>query len=188
MFLRPQRAARAVSIVDRHQSTKTCLQANHKPTWQISILIGTLGSLCLLFFILICFVCLEPFRCNEHPNGLATMQTAHSVFCNFTDQHLSLCIMALVMLIAPVGFLAVSSWILAKELPRRVAQGDTNFIRMTSFLTMRFKPGESESPSHVFVILILWNNYVYYICIYIYTTVLHIECSQKIDPTKDINH
>ncbi|CAK8985580.1 unnamed protein product [Durusdinium trenchii] len=81
--------------------------ANHKPTWQISILIGTLGSLCLLFFILICFVCLEPFRCNEHPNGLATMQTAHSVFCNFTDQHLSLCIMALVMLIAPVGFLAV---------------------------------------------------------------------------------
>ncbi|CAK8992386.1 unnamed protein product [Durusdinium trenchii] len=132
------------------------IHANHKPTWQISILIGTLGSLCLLFFILICFVCLEPFRCNEHPNGLATMQTAHSVFCNFTDQHLSLCIMALVMLIAPVGFLAVSSWILAKELPRRVAQGDTNFIRMTSFLTMRFKPGYEAFT----VIFLLRNMFI----------------------------
>ena len=104
-------------------------------------LFGTFGSLSLLFFIMMCSICLEPFRCNVHPNGLATMQTEHSVFCNLTEQHLRLCIIGGVILLIPSGFLALSTWIIAKELPRRVAQGDTEFVRATSFLTMRFTPG-----------------------------------------------
>lgn len=112
-----------------------------KPTWQASMLTGTLGSLCLLFFIMICFVCLEPFRCNTHPNGSATMQTSNSVFCDFSGQHLRLCIVGGVMLMVPLAFSALSTWIILKELPRRVSSGSTDFIRMTSFWTMRFKPG-----------------------------------------------
>ncbi|CAE7534151.1 unnamed protein product [Symbiodinium sp. CCMP2456] len=108
---------------------------------RIAWLFGTLGSLCLLFFIMMCFICLEPFRCNVNPNGLATMQTEHGVFCDLTGQHLSLCIVGGVILLIPLGFLALSTWIIAKELPRRVAKGDTEFVRTTSFLTMRFRTG-----------------------------------------------
>ncbi|CAE7420058.1 SCUBE3 [Symbiodinium sp. CCMP2592] len=108
---------------------------------KIGWLFGTLGSLCLLFFIMMCFICLEPFRCNVHPNGLATMQTEHGVFCDLTGQHLSLCMVGGVILLIPLGFLALSTWIIHKELPRRVAKGDTEFVQTTSFLTMRFKPG-----------------------------------------------
>ncbi|CAE7383850.1 SCUBE3 [Symbiodinium natans] len=108
---------------------------------KVAWLSGSLGSLCLLFFIMMCFVCLEPFRCNVHPNGLATMQTEHGVFCNFFEQHLRLCIVGGVVMLIPLGFLGLSTWIVTKELPRRVAKGDTEFVRATSFLTMRFKPG-----------------------------------------------
>lgn len=117
--------------------TKSSTQRAPKYAW----LFGTLGSLCLLFFIMMCFTCLEPFRCNAHPNGLATMQTEHEVFCDFAGQHLHLCIVAGVMLLIPAGFLAFSAWTIKKELPRRVAKGDIAFVRATSFLTMRFKPG-----------------------------------------------
>ena len=125
-----------------HKTSFFCPQVTKKQTWQVPMLMGTLGSLCLLFFIMICFVSLEPFRCHLHPNGLATMQTSQSVFCDFSGEHLRLCIVGGLTLLFPLAFFALSTWIIAKELPRRVQKGDTDFVRTTSFLTMRFKPGQ----------------------------------------------
>eukprot|EP00913_Durusdinium_trenchii_P032194 g30146.t1 len=41
----------------------------------------------------------------------------------------------------PIFFLAVCTWIVTVELPRRVARSDAQFLSSCSFLTKRFRPG-----------------------------------------------
>ena len=106
-----------------------------------SDLVKTLGFLMQLFFISLCSSFLEPFRCNVHPNGLLTMQTAHGVVCNFSDTHLTLCWMSGLVCLLPVTFLVLCTWVLLVVLPGRAQAADVNFLRACSFLILRFKPG-----------------------------------------------
>ena len=104
-------------------------------------LIKTFGFLFLLFYISLCSSFVEPFRCNVHPNGLLTMQTAHDVFCTFSGTHFNLCWMSCLICLLPISFLAVCTYVLLVLLPRRVHSGNAIFIRACSFLILRFKPG-----------------------------------------------
>ena len=43
---------------------------------QLHLLFETLGSLSVLFFIVLCTAVVEPFQCQLHPNGLSTVQSS----------------------------------------------------------------------------------------------------------------
>ena len=104
-------------------------------------LVKTFGFLMQLFFISLCSSFVEPFRCNVHPNGLLTMQTAHDVFCNFSDTHLTLCWMSGLICLLPLTFLVLCTWVLLVVLPGKTQAADALFVRACSFLILRFKPG-----------------------------------------------
>ena len=87
----------------------------------MSSLMKTYGFLFVLFYITLSAAFVEPFRCNVHPNGSLTMQTAHNVFCTFSGTHLTLGVMSGLICLLPVSFLVMCSWVLV-TLPRRVAQ------------------------------------------------------------------
>ncbi|CAE6960708.1 unnamed protein product [Symbiodinium sp. CCMP2592] len=116
-------------------------------------LVKTLGFLFLLFFISLCSSFVEPFRCNLHPNGSLTMQTAHDVFCSLTGTHLTLCWMSAIVCLLPIGFLTTCTWVLLVVLPKRLKAADATFVRACSFLILRFKPG-----SEVFTLVFLLRN------------------------------
>ena len=47
----------------------------------------------------------------------------------------------------PVGFLAFCSWVILVEFPKRLQKADVKFIRASSFLVLRFRPGcEGRAP------------------------------------------
>ena len=120
------------------------------------VLVQTFGFLMQLFFISLCSSFVEPFRCNLHPNGLLTMQTAHDVFCNFSDTHLSLCWMSGLVCLLPLSFLVLCIWVLFVVLPGRAQAADAAFVRACSFLILRFKPGYES-----FTIAFLMRNLLF---------------------------
>eukprot|EP00438_Fugacium_kawagutii_P021219 Skav201616 [mRNA] locus=scaffold152:1234360:1241265:+ [translate_table: standard] len=119
-------------------------------------LVKTLGFLFLLFYISLCSSFVEPFRCNVHPNGSLTMQTAHSVFCDYSGTHLNLCWMCIVFCLIPIGFLVMCIWFLLVVLPRRVNAANASYVRACSFLIMRFKPGYE-----IFTVAFLFRNVLF---------------------------
>eukprot|EP00913_Durusdinium_trenchii_P034226 g32031.t1 len=79
-----------------------------------------------------------PFRCNLHPNGLRTLQDSHSVLCDFSGSHLSLCLIGGVVCLLPLILHCT-----------RGEKGDG----ACSFLVMRFNPGQE-----IFTVLFLLRN------------------------------
>ena len=120
-----------------------------------SSLMKTFGFLFLLFYISLCSAFVEPFRCNLHPNGSLTMQTAHDVFCTFSGTHLTLAVISGFVCLLPIGFLVLCSWVLV-ALPRRVEAGNAAFVRAYSFLILRFRPGQEAFT----VVFLLRNVFV----------------------------
>ena len=120
------------------------------------VLVQTFGFLMQLFFISLCSSFVEPFRCNVHPNGLLTMQTAHDVVCNFSNTHLSLCWMSGLVCLFPLSFLVLCIWVLFVVLPGRAQAADAAFVRACSFLILRFKPGYES-----FTIAFLMRNLLF---------------------------
>ncbi|CAK9066781.1 unnamed protein product [Durusdinium trenchii] len=120
---------------------------------KLSLLWKTLGLFSLIFFITLCSSFLKPFRCNLHPNGLRTLQDSHSVLCDFSGSHLSLCLIGGVVCLLPLSYLAISIWVILIELPKRMVAADVHFVRACSFLVMRFNPGQE-----IFTVLFLLRN------------------------------
>eukprot|EP00435_Cladocopium_sp_Y103_P062842 s332_g24.t1 len=135
----------------RAKKTKTFQMKQMK----LHVLGETLGLLCMLFFIVLCTAVLDPFDCVSHPNGRWTMRTATDMLCNFQNDHLSLALVASCLTLLPTGFVSLCTWIVLKELPRRLHQMDVRFVRSCSFLISRFRPG-----SHTFAIFLLVRNAV----------------------------
>ena len=121
-------------------------------------LLKTFGFLFLLFYISLCSSFVEPFRCNLHPSGLRTMQTAHEVFCTFSGTHLNLCWMSGLICLLPISFLAICTYVLLVALPRRLQAANVAFVRACSFLILRFKPGYEA-----FTVAFLVRNVVFVI-------------------------
>jgi len=128
-------------------------------TLKISLLLRTVGTLFMAFFISLCSSLLLPFRCNVHPNGRWTVQTYHEVFCDGTGEHLQMALVGGLSCLLPVCFLAGCIWIIVFELPKRLANADVGFIRACSFLFIRFRPG-----AEVFSVLFLARNALVVLC------------------------
>ena len=112
----------------------------------------TLGSLSVLFFIVLCTSVVTPFECQSHPNGLFTMQSRIGALC-YTNSHFQLCALGASLALLPAGFLALCTWLILVEYPRRLQRTDVRFVRMCSFLAMRFRPG-----AEAFAVFVLIRN------------------------------
>ena len=124
-----------------HLARIVCLRNRRRKTLQRHVLFQTIGTLSVLFFILLCNAVVKPFQCHKHPNGLFTMQSAIGALCDFTGDHFDLCVLGSVLVVLPSGFIALCSWLILVEFPRRLRSSDLEFIRMCSFLIRRFRPG-----------------------------------------------
>ncbi|CAL1136495.1 unnamed protein product [Cladocopium goreaui] len=123
---------------------------------QLTSTVGTVFSIC---FIPVFSSLLAPFQCQEHPNRKFTLQDYHGVFCNFTEEHLQMCIIGAVACLLPIGFLALCTWVVLVEVPRRQSRSDLSFLRAWSFLFIRFRPG-----TQVFSVLFLVRNALVVLC------------------------
>lgn len=128
-------------------------------TFRISLLLRTVGTLFMVFFISLCSSVLAPFRCHIHPNGLWTVQSYDEVFCDGTQEHLQMALVGGFACLLPVSFLVVSVWIIVYQLPKRLENADVQFIRACSFLFIRFRPG-----AEVFSVLFLARNTLVVLC------------------------
>ena len=122
-------------------------------------LLRTVGSLFLMFFIILFSMLLAPFKCRAHPNGRFTVQGYGSVLCNGHGQHMQLFLIGGLACMMPLLFLSVCIWLVLVELPRRLTRSDTNFVRTCSFLIVRFRPG-----AEVFAVVLLIRNAVVVLC------------------------
>ncbi|CAE7677752.1 unnamed protein product, partial [Symbiodinium sp. CCMP2456] len=125
-----------------HMVRNVCLpkwMPRHSSQWQV--LFQSIGTVSVLFFIVLCSAVVQPFQCHGHPNGLYTMRSSIGVLCNLTDDHLQLCIMGGLLALLPAGFVALCAWLILVEYPKRLRSTDLSFMRMSSFLISRFRPG-----------------------------------------------
>ncbi|CAE8591418.1 unnamed protein product [Polarella glacialis] len=122
---------------------------------EISALVKVTGNILMIFFIPVAGAILAPFRCYKHPNGLHTVQEFGGVLCNSQGEHQRMLIIAGIALILPVSFLAIASYVVIVELPKRMQKADVAFLRTCSFLYYRFRPGAA-----VFSVIILLRNVV----------------------------
>ncbi|CAK9115801.1 unnamed protein product [Durusdinium trenchii] len=123
---------------------------------KLHLLLGTLGLLCVLFVMILCNSILDPFQCEEHPNGLFTLRSNRDTLCNFAGVHLQLCVISLTFSLFPICFFSICSWILLIELPKRLQVADVQFLHSCSFLILRFRPG-----SEVFALVFLMRNMLF---------------------------
>jgi hypothetical protein len=74
--------------------------------------------------------------CYQHPNKLTSVQRFPHVIC-WTDEHISLIIPGICLLLFTVGFYVLAVY-LAATVPKRAAAGDIFFLCSTRFLFSRF--------------------------------------------------
>eukprot|EP00439_Symbiodinium_sp_Y106_P079824 s30_g18.t1 len=122
------------------------------------MLVGALGSIFITFFITLCSAILAPFRCHLHPNGLWTVQDYPGALCNGEDTHFWMVLIGLATCCMPVAFFVVCCVVLI-QLPTRLMQADVRFIRNTSFLLIRYRPGAER-----FAIFHLARNALVVLC------------------------
>ena len=134
-------------------------------TLQAKHLLRTVGTMFLMFFILLFSMLLSPFQCSYHPNGLATLHDYGSVFCNGQGEHLQMFIIGGFACLMPITFTALCTWILIWEVPRRLARSDAKFLESCSFLVKRFRPGAEISA-----VLFLMRNTTVVLTLVVYST------------------
>ncbi|CAE7335693.1 RPS6 [Symbiodinium natans] len=122
------------------------------------LLVGAFGSILLTFFITLCSNILAPFRCHLHPNGMQTVQDYPGAFCSGEGAHSWMVIVGLATCTMPVGFFSVCC-VVMMQLPKRLMLADVKFIRNTSFLLIRYRPGAER-----FAILHLARNALMVLC------------------------
>ncbi|CAE7674717.1 RPS6 [Symbiodinium sp. CCMP2592] len=134
----------ALAIRNRGENSTRC-------ELRLSRLLRTVGSVCKIFFIAILSSILAPFQCNEHPNGMFTVQEYHSVFCNSRGPHLTMSIVGAVASLMPLSFLVLCMWMTWIELPKRLVRADATYFRACAFLWSRFRPG-AEAYSVLYLV------------------------------------
>jgi len=104
------------------------------------ILICSLGTLILVFYVAIFLSILAPWQCVRNPNGLWTVSPYPSVLCwHGAAAHQSMMLMAGLASLVPLGFLAHCCHVIA-ILPQKMRDGDAKFLRTYAYLFFRYKP------------------------------------------------
>jgi len=131
----------------------TCYKRNFKR--ELPKLVGAVGTVIYIFFISIVATLVSPLECNLHPTGQWTMARYPTALCwEETSEQMPMIAIMVVGMIVPVAFLAACCWAVMVY-PRKAHQGDASFLRVVSFLTIRFR-----AEVHWYVIFYLLRNLV----------------------------
>eukprot|EP00971_Amphidinium_carterae_P242080 4806551-Amphidinium_carterae.1 len=103
-------------------------------------LIGTLGTICMVFYISVTSTVLEPLQCLQHPNGKWTMRAHPAVLCWETDDHTTMAVLGLLAFLAVPVAVAVAITAIVVQYPSRMNAGDIDFLKSFSFLFFRYQP------------------------------------------------
>eukprot|EP00439_Symbiodinium_sp_Y106_P000555 s6003_g1.t1 len=114
-------------------------------------LLKTWGALFMVLFIVLFSMILAPFQCRLHPNGRYTVQTYRSVHCDEDEQHFQMFVLGILACSMPLLYLALCTWIVMVELPKRLARSDTHFLQACSFLIARFRTGAEISSVAILI-------------------------------------
>eukprot|EP00435_Cladocopium_sp_Y103_P006747 s1245_g2.t1 len=120
-------------------------------SWHWNRYLRTMGTISMVFFIILFSLLLAPFQCEQHPSGSWTIRRYGTVFCNGTGAQVHMFIVGGLACLMPVTFLTICSWAIMVELPRSLARSDAHFLEACSFLIKRFRPG-TEMFSVIFLI------------------------------------
>jgi len=141
------------------------LLVTRSKNFRASDLWRTIGSMFLIFFIILFSMLLAPFQCSAHPSGQATLKRYGAVFCDGQGEHLQILLVGGVACLMPLLFLAICTWVVVVELPLRLARSDARFVENCSFLIIRFRPG-----AEIASVLLLLRNAVVALCPLVTTT------------------
>ena len=103
-------------------------------------LVGGLGSIFMLCYIVVVATICAPLRCESHPNGQSTLVDYPQVVCLSSTDHQDMLVLGGMASCIPIGFLSMACVVL-HMLPKFLAKGDTAFLHAFSFLFFRFQPG-----------------------------------------------
>eukprot|EP00971_Amphidinium_carterae_P105912 2097654-Amphidinium_carterae.1 len=106
------------------------------------VLVGAIGTVCMIFFISILSVILLCFQCDLHPNGERAVSAYPSIQCWELGDHASMIAAACFALVLPVLFLARCMYVVWTA-HLHISEGDVQFMIMYSFLFSRFQSGAS---------------------------------------------
>lgn len=127
---------------------------------KLSQLFRTIGTIFMIWFIIVFSLLLEPFQCYEHPNQVLTLKHMYqSVLCNGQGRHMHMYIIGGVACAMPMGFLVFCTWIVLVEIPKGIAQVDTSALDAYFFLIRRLRPG-----AEIFSVLFQVRNLFVVLC------------------------
>ena len=141
------------------------LLLSRSKTFEAKHLLRTIGTMFLIFFIMLFSLLMSPFQCSWHPNGLSTLNDYGAVYCNGQDEHLQMFFIGGFACLMPLAFTALCTWIVIWEIPRRLARSDARFLDSCSFLVKRFRPGAEISS-----VLFLMRNASLVLTVVVYST------------------
>jgi hypothetical protein len=105
---------------------------------RLPILINSLGTIAMTFFISIVSTSMNPLQCAEHPDDKWTLRAYPTVKCWEGGEHGGMVGLGILFTLAPLGFLAMVAravWLL----PKRMRSMDASFLQCYRFLFFRFK-------------------------------------------------
>eukprot|EP00435_Cladocopium_sp_Y103_P020125 s928_g4.t3 len=127
---------------------------------RFSQLLRTVGTMLMIFFIMVFALLTEPFQCRLHPSGVSTLKGRYqSVYCDGQGEHLQMYITGALGCLIPISFLALCTWVVVVEIPKGIASVDTTVLDAYFFLIRRLRPG-----AEIFSILFQVRNLFVVLC------------------------
>lgn len=123
-----------------------------KNSAHVHLLANCYGTIFMAFATAIASLTFAPFQCNDHPNGQRTMKGYPTTLCWEGGDHsamLGIGILATLILLSCVA----SCVFIVSKFPAKMRQGDTQFLKGTTFLFSRFRVG-----SHFYSLICLFRG------------------------------
>merc|ERR1712054_20651 len=108
----------------------------------------------MAFLISIVNTAILPLLCDDHPNGLKTMERYPTVICWDTSDHSTMLILGMAFLSLPTAFVAFCAFTVYRY-PKKVRSLDVKFLHTYFFLFFRFK-----ADWYWFVLFFIFRNFV----------------------------
>lgn len=121
------------------------------------ILVGSIGTIFLIFYISAISTVVGPLQCVQHPNGKWTVSAYPAVICWETKDHQTMVACGMLGLLIPLAYLAKCTQIVCK-FKTMMARGDIDFLKTYYFLFFRYNADAYwYSLVHIFRSLLLAN-------------------------------
>jgi len=122
---------------------------------QMHSMIGSIGTLFMVFYISVTSIVLAPLQCESHPNGKWTIRSFQSILCWDSEEHVTMLALSIVaFLLVPVAYYVGCIVVVRQFLPR-MQRGDTVFLKAFAFLFFRFR-----AECYAYVLIIMMKSFL----------------------------